>query len=432
MSWMRLIVDIVSFIFEGYIISIFFNALSAGTSIKKGYRLLVFYIIFVIVTSLLYYLVSNVWIRSAFIFIFIFLLSCLYKINIVRRIVGSLVLFIFLYLCELFVGFLLSAILKMTVNAAREDIVYYSVGVLVSKSITLLGVKIFQYKYHTGDIQVTKLFVIAVSLFPITTFVVGVVLIGGIGDELDSIFSIAGACAIILLTIANVVVFFIFENYAKQQKIKSNLELDQVKLQLESEYLSDIIQKQMQSSKAMHDLKNQLFAIKELVKRGDTKGLKKIEEICDTVSAIQNIIYTNDTEVDAVINSKAHTASIDRISLSCRCYFSGFGKIDKIDLCVLIGNLLDNAIESCKKIETERFIEMNILQRANMVNIIVVNPYIGEINYKDGVYNTSKGDKYAHGFGLKSVKSIVNKYDGDIKITSEKNLFTVSILLPSD
>lgn len=432
MSWMRLIVDIVSFIFEGYIISIFFNALSAGTSIKKGYRLLVFYIIFVIVTSLLYYLVSNVWIRSAFIFIFILLLSCLYKINIVRRIVGSLILFIFLYLCELFVGFLLSAILKMTVNAAREDIVYYSVGVLVSKSITLLGVKIFQYKYHTGDIQVTKLFVIAVSLFPITTFVVGVVLIGGIGDELDSIFSIAGACAIILLTIANVVVFFIFENYAKQQKIKSNLELEQVKLQLESEYLSDIIKKQMQSSKAMHDLKNQLFAIKELVKRGDTKGLKKIEEICDTVSAIQNIIYTNDTEVDALINSKAHTASIDSISLSCRCYFSGFGKIDKIDLCVLIGNLLDNAIESCKKIETRRYIEMSILQRANMVNIIVVNPYVGEINNKDGVYNTSKRDKYAHGFGLKSVKSIVNKYDGDIKITSEKNLFTVSILLPSD
>lgn len=188
----------------------------------------------------------------------------------------------------------------------------------------------------------------------------------------------------------------------------------------------------MQSSKAMHDLKNQLFAIKELVKRGDTKGLKKIEEICDTVSAIQNIIYTNDTEVDALINSKAHMASIDRISLSCRCYFSGFGKIDKLDLCVLIGNLLDNAIESCKKIETERFIEMNILQRANMVNIIVVNPYVGEINNKDGVYNTGKGDKYAHGFGLKSVKSIVNKYDGDIKITSEKNLFTVSILLPSD
>ena len=52
MSWMRLIVDIVSFIFEGYIISIFFNALSAGTSIKKGYRLLVFYIIFVIVSKI--------------------------------------------------------------------------------------------------------------------------------------------------------------------------------------------------------------------------------------------------------------------------------------------------------------------------------------------------------------------------------------------
>ena len=93
---------------------------------------------------------------------------------------------------------------------------------------------------------------------------------------------------------------------------------------------------------------------------------------------------------------------------------------------------MDNAIEACKKVDAERYISMSILQRANMVNILVVNPFVGEINNKDGVYSTSKEDKYAHGFGLNSVKSIVNKYDGDIKILIDNNLFTVSILLPSD
>lgn len=432
MNWMKFIVDIFSFVFEAYIINIFFNALSNGVTIIKRNKVIIFFIIFIITTIALFYLINNVWIISAIVFIFILLLSYLFKINSARRIVGSLLLFIILYLCEIFVGFLLSAILKMPVDSARENIIYYSVGVFVSKSVTLSGVKLLKYKYHTVDIKVTKPFVIAISLFPIITFIVGVVIIGGIGGELNSLFAIAGASAIILLTIANVVVFFIFENYAKQIKIKSELELEQVKLQLESEYLNEIVQKQMQSSKAMHDLKNQLFAIKELVQRGNIKGLKKIEEICNTVSAIQNLIYTNDKEVDALINSKAHTASLNRISLSCKCYFSGFGEIDKIDLCILIGNLLDNAIEACKKVDAERYISMSILQRANMVNILVVNPFVGEINNKDGVYSTSKEDKYAHGFGLNSVKSIVNKYDGDIKILIDNNLFTVSILLPSD
>ena len=432
MSVMWIIVNIFSFFFEAYIISVFFKAFSNGETIIKKPLLLIVYAVFIIVSIIFYYLITNEWISDFLYFILFFCLSCFYKISYARKIIGSLILFASLCLCEIFVGLLSSAILGITISSVLDDIVYYSVGVLVSKSIALIGVKIFQYKYSPGAIQVTIPFVVAISLFPLITFGIGVVLIGGIGDALGSGFSIAGACVIILLTIADVLIFFLFENYAKQQKIKSNLELESAKLQIESEYLNEIIQKQVMSSKAMHDLRNQLFAIKELIKSGNERGIQKIEEICDTVSAAQNIIYTNDTEIDALINSKVHTASLNGISLTCQCHFSGFGKIDGIDLCVLIGNLLDNAIEACKKFDGEKYIEMSVLQRANMVNIIVVNPFVGAVCSKNGLYCTSKNDKYAHGFGLKSVKSIVNKYDGYIELSGEMNLFTVSVLLPSD
>lgn len=432
MSVMRIIVNIFSFFFEAYIISVFFKAFSNGDTIIKKPLLLIVYAVFLIATIALYFLVGNEWISTMLFFILTFCISCFYKIGYARKIIGSLILCAFLYLCEIFVGLLSSAILEISVSSALDDIIYYSVGVLVSKSIALIGVKIFQYKYTTEAIQVTVPFVVAISLFPLITFGVGVVIIGGIGDALEAKFSIAGACVIILLTITDVLVFFLFENYAKQQKMKSNLEFDSAKLHIESEYLNEIIQKQVMSNKAMHDLRNQLFAIKELVKSGNERGIQKIEEICATVSAAQNIIYTNDTEIDALINSKAHTASLNGIALSCQCHFSGFGKIDRIDLCVLIGNLLDNAIEACKKFDGERYIEMSILQRANMVNLVVVNPFIGEICNTNGIYCTSKEDKYSHGFGLKSVKTIINKYDGYIELSDNINVFTVSALLPSD
>ena len=430
MNWMFLIVDVFSVLFEVYIISIFFDALSTKEYLKKRYSLLT-YLVSAVILSVICCFVSNVWIRLAVNFVFVFLLSCLYKINMVRRVIGAIALFVFFNLTELFVGFILSAILSATVSNVNSNIIYYSVGVFVSKSLALIVVKIFHYKYHSEEIRVTAPFVMAICVFPITTFVVGVVLIGGFGDTFDSAFALAGACSVILLSIANVIVFFIFENYAKQQKIKSDLQFEQVRLQLESDYLSEIVQKQMQANKATHDLKNKLFAIKELVKHDKPEGLKRLNAICDIVAGTQNIIYTGNTEVDALINSKAHTAALDNISLKCHCYFSGFGEIDKMDLCVLIGNLLDNAIEACRNYASERYIMMEILQRANMVNIIIVNPFNGELNVKDNVYLTKKRDKYAHGFGIKSVKSIVDKYGGDIQLFSKNNTFTASVLLPT-
>ena len=193
-----------------------------------------------------------------------------------------------------------------------------------------------------------------------------------------------------------------------------------------SEYLKDLVERQTKAGKAMHDLKNQLFAIRQLLKDDYDVGRQKIDEICDAVNAFQNAVYTGESEIDALINSKVR--AFTNTEFYCECYISGFGGIDRIDLCVVLGNLLDNAAESCAKTGGGK-IRLKFLQHSNMLNIILSNTFAGEVEIKDCVPETSKENALAHGFGLKSVRSIVQKYKGDMRISAENGQFTVSVLL---
>ena len=114
------------------------------------------------------------------------------------------------------------------------------------------------------------------------------------------------------------------------------------------------------------------------------------------------------------------------IDFKCECFVSGFDGIDVIDICVLLGNLLDNAIEACLKINSNRSIKLRFKQVENYFSIVVKNTFLNEDN--DDLV-TTKENKMNHGFGIKSVKSIVKKYGGDFQIIKDDDYFIVSILL---
>ena len=114
------------------------------------------------------------------------------------------------------------------------------------------------------------------------------------------------------------------------------------------------------------------------------------------------------------------------ISFKCNCFVSGFDEINIIDLCVLVGNLLDNAIEACQKIDKQKRIQVSFKQEGNFLNVIIKNTYIDE---KNNDLLTTKDNKLNHGYGIKSVRSIVEKYEGTFKIIKNNGYFIVSVLL---
>lgn len=418
------LIDVLSIIFEALIINTFFD--SVGNKKDNKWLKLGNYLSFILVLSIIYLFLDLVWIKLIILFIYMFILSLSHNISIKFRWLSALILFIIINAVEMLVGFIMSAVFSMTVSAIRETILYYTVGVLASKTLTFLIAKLIQFKNKINDIKVSKSIIALYSIFPIITLAVGIILIGGFGADIDPIYSVIGVIAEILLVIANISVFYIFERYARKTNIQFELQLEQEQLKLQSQYLEEKIEKQTLSAKEMHDLKNELFAIKQLLLSNIDAGISKIDEICQVVEGMQSIIYTSNTSIDSLINSKKKEIDLNNINFKCDCYISGFDEINDMDLCILLGNLLDNAIEACLKLECNRNIRLNFKQVDNFLNIIIKNTYNNEKN--EGL-STTKESKLNHGYGIKSVKAIVEKYEGDFQVIKDDSYFTISILL---
>lgn len=429
MSWKFYIVDILSFMLEALIISAFFGTLCNRKYLKRIFNILI-YVAFIIVMSVVYIFVKNSLIRMVALFFSIILLTLLYDISRIKQILGVIVIFVFMSLCEILVGFTSSAILNLTVGKVVESITNYTVGMLVSKLVAFVSVKIFALKYKKEYMKVNNKLLILFIVYPIVTFFIGIVLIGGFGREIETGLALIGAVSMIILIGANVLVFYLFERYSRQLNLQYRLDADNLKLERDKIYLHELIDKQTDSDKTMHDLKNQLFAIRELVKKSDKKGLSKIDEICEVVLSRQNIEYTKNTSIDALINGKKQVMEQNNIKFVCHAFLSDFGKIDEMDLCVLLGNLIDNAIEACLKItNAEKDIMLRFSQHKKFLNIEIENSIDEKIAKESLAKGTTKKDKTLHGFGLNSIKDITERYDGNLDISCDEKRFIVSAML---
>ena len=113
---------------------------------------------------------------------------------------------------------------------------------------------------------------------------------------------------------------------------------------------------------------------------------------------------------------------------------SRLGFMNEAELYSLFGNAIDNAITAVRKVEDEsrRYIGLNVSQLKGFVKVNIHNYYEGELNFsEEGLPLTTKADKENHGFGMKSIRYIVEKYGGTVSVKTEKGVFNLNILFPA-
>ena len=106
--------------------------------------------------------------------------------------------------------------------------------------------------------------------------------------------------------------------------------------------------------------------------------------------------------------------------------------MDQVDLCRLIGNALDNAVESVSKIEIpdKRFLSVNIWKVGGLSFIKIENYCLEVPEFKDGLPLSTKLDKTEHGYGMQSIRMITETYNGQFKINVQNNIFSLNIMFP--
>jgi two-component system sensor histidine kinase AgrC len=105
-------------------------------------------------------------------------------------------------------------------------------------------------------------------------------------------------------------------------------------------------------------------------------------------------------------------------------------KLNEFDLTIILGNLLDNAMEACAKVAaTSRYLNLSILYKPNYLILRTENPFSAASALPEGENRTTKPDRQNHGFGLNNIEYLVNKHHGLIKTARENGAFTVNIAL---
>lgn len=193
-------------------------------------------------------------------------------------------------------------------------------------------------------------------------------------------------------------------------------------------YYSEVDKRNEYVHNLKHDMKNKLIELHYLLEKGDIQGVAgQLFIYCDELEKIDENNYCNNPIVDSVLRIKFGVAKSDKIKIDTTIRIPKQMQLEHGDIGVLYGNLLDNAIEACRKVEEDRrFIRIENKFTEGKLLLIVENSKTGERNES---LKTTKKDNYSHGRGIHSVRKVVEKYNGTVTFTDKGEIFEVSTML---
>lgn len=178
-----------------------------------------------------------------------------------------------------------------------------------------------------------------------------------------------------------------------------------------------------------HDIKHLLNA-----RRGaDALDEKTYAEMNEIVSLYDASVKTGNDVIDLILTDKSILCRSKNIRITCIADCRNIGFMANGDLYALFGNIIDNAVEAVSAVDDEcmRCIGVNIHEVRGWISIMVENYFDGVLSFdEDGLPATKKQDRGMHGYGLKSVRHIAEKYGGNMAVESCGNIFRISVLLP--
>ena len=180
-----------------------------------------------------------------------------------------------------------------------------------------------------------------------------------------------------------------------------------------------------------HDYRNHIQVMNVLLENGELEELKKyLGDLAIDLNTVDTVVKTGNAMADAILNSKISLARSKDINVSVEASIPVKLKMTELDLCCILGNLFDNAIEAAEQLPVEeRMIRIYMDMKQTQLYIHFTNTTAtGKKQKIHNLFKTTKGE--GHGFGLVRIDNIVERYDGYLSRNSEDGAFTTEILIP--
>ena len=221
-----------------------------------------------------------------------------------------------------------------------------------------------------------------------------------------------------------------------------HVQVKEIQIRFEKDTLHNIMEMQYKNyqlskenidmvNQKYHDLKHQIAVLRSEADPGKREAfLDKMEA---DIKKYESQNKTGNKVLDTVLTTKSLYCAKHNITFTCVADGTLLDFMDVMDICSIFGNALDNAIECELKIpdKEKRLIHVSVSKQKNFLLLRFENYYDTELNYQGGAFITTKRDKEFHGYGLKSIRYTVNKYDGAVSIDTKENWFDLKILIPA-
>ena len=360
--------------------------------------------------------------------IFVVMVSLIYEIKLIYRIVYTLFLYLIIGFSEFVIVTILS-VFDVDLLFMQSSPLVLGIATLSSKFFAYIVVLLTKIKHFKLSDNSLKGNVLLVFLLPIASLLIILLFTVCCYQINSNWFNIITLIASVVLIFANIAVFYIIDKQNDLIATKEKLFFTETHINSQVAHYEELYRHQTELRTFRHNIKNIFISLMGIIKEGDTeKTLYAMQSNLDILDEMnKNIVNTGHPITDAILQSKLHNAETKKIDLKISTKLTEKIIVDELELGIVLGNALDNAIEATEKVSeaSEKTILFDMITSAERIIITIENPVNGNVNTNKLI--TTKKDKLNHGHGINSIKTIAKKYDGVAEFTCNDGKFITNI-----
>lgn len=238
-----------------------------------------------------------------------------------------------------------------------------------------------------------------------------------------------GSKSLVSMSVVISILIFVMILWVKNRILQEENNTLVMEEQLQHQKYCEMIEVMEQNQELIHDTKHHFLIVQEYLKNEEYENLQKyVKQISDEFQRTVPKVYTGIKILDFILEQKRVVAQKSGIRYEIDTMLLTGIPTTEQETCALFGNLLDNAIEACCLVKTEeKWIKIQIQQINQLLSIELLNTFEIPCIRKQGVFETIKEERSVHGYGIKSMRRIVDKYQGIITYEEKEKIFTTKI-----
>lgn len=350
------------------------------------------------------------------------------------KLVAAIFFIVFSMITELLTATIFGIVFDASIQGVRDNVMHLFLGGVVSKMLLILLVEIvIKFRRRNASVVSLASWLLIISI-PVISIALAILVV--YEPVVNNSFNNSAVFACLAIIYIDLIAFYLFDSIVMQVDENNIIRFREKQLLLQQHQYENIITSHKQVKKIRHDMLSHLITIDGYLEGNKVDEAKNyIGKLNSDLDFERQGILSGNVGVDAIINNRKAKANECGIQTSVDVMIPKSFNIDDLDLCVILGNVLTNAIEACQRIDdvASKYIDFKMKYKRGIILIEVKNSYNKmTLHEKNGKFISSKSSRRSNeiGLGLANIESVTKKYNGFLELEMKENEFVIKLVIP--